>query len=622
MIYFLIGHRGTGKTSLLDRLRQYYGDRIRCFDLDQEIEKATSLSISQIFQERGESVFREFEKKVFQETLMDSDKVSSSRDSITVMSLGGGFDLNLLNAVKEKEILWVRRETDSEGRIFLDRPRLDPRTSPLEEYRKIYGRRQDLYSRYSTLPVFIPEGWIFPNAGENLFFEALFFGVKNKKHKENENTYATLFPSLISHASVFINLGMKLELRTDVLAWETIKELVRSVPCQDLLLSIRNIGFLEHLPRLPKDLKVDWAYELGVPPEVLREPGALCSISFHERENLAVLDSIQKFFEYKSTFWPRCDLVLKFSPVIENFKELSDAYEYFRNQDRVDFGKIAFLPRGTAEKKGSFRWFRLVTELSSPLTFIHSGDDSQLDLPLLLDWLRANPSSEFGAVIGNPVKHSLTPAFHSEFSARELGNAPFYPIQVSVSEKREAIKLLARLGLRYVAVTSPLKENGVNTLFLTPDGESVECNTDEMGLRALLKKASDTSPLGPTYVWGGGGVLPTLSSVLPEFSDEIHYYSVRTGQERETKEVSAEYCPVETVIWAGAPGLDRFPDPAWRPNRVVDLSYQESSRGREYALRSGARYVSGLEMFRAQALAQQKFWKTEFKKKEVQAYGS
>jgi hypothetical protein len=41
---------------------------------------------------------------------------------------------------------------------------------------------------------------------------------------------------------------------------------------------------------------------------------------------------------------------------------------------------------------------------------------------------------------------------------------------------------------------------------------------------------------------------------------------------------------------------------------IVDLSYTENSMGRGIAIETGARYISGLTMFKAQAQAQRDFW--------------
>ncbi|MEM8938005.1 MAG: shikimate kinase [Bacteroidota bacterium] len=56
---FLVGLPGAGKTTLGMELAVYLG--LRFVDLDQEIEKNTKQKIRSIFQEKGESYFRQLE---------------------------------------------------------------------------------------------------------------------------------------------------------------------------------------------------------------------------------------------------------------------------------------------------------------------------------------------------------------------------------------------------------------------------------------------------------------------------------------------------------------------------------------------------------------------------------
>ena len=79
MKIFLLGFMGTGKT--------YWGrlwaaqQNLRFFDLDTEIEKHTGLTIPQIFEQHGETFFRELER----ERLHSFDK-----EDDFILSAGGG----------------------------------------------------------------------------------------------------------------------------------------------------------------------------------------------------------------------------------------------------------------------------------------------------------------------------------------------------------------------------------------------------------------------------------------------------------------------------------------------------------------------------------------------------
>jgi shikimate kinase len=102
----LIGHRGVGKTSLLQRLSTYQtlrGQSTPVYDLDREIELDTGLSIQEIFETRGEIQFREMELKKFQEV---------TSKSTFIISVGAGFLMKKIKNEDPKffeqlEIVWV-----------------------------------------------------------------------------------------------------------------------------------------------------------------------------------------------------------------------------------------------------------------------------------------------------------------------------------------------------------------------------------------------------------------------------------------------------------------------------------------------------------------------------------
>ena len=183
-------------------------------------------------------------------------------------------------------------------------------------------------------------------------------------------------------------------------------------------------------------------------------------------------------------------------------------------------------------------------------------------------------------------------------------------------EWKQAFSFLTDLGLRYAAVTSPLKGlaarsskasiqakelGSVNTLLWDAMEWKGE-NTDLEGLRAAVQGL----PAGPIAIWGGGGTLGVLGKVLPEASA----YSSTGGHLRQGSKPLASTPTV--VVWAAPRGSDlKMPPDNWRPQVVLDLNYKEDSPGREYALRAQAEYRSGEVMFRAQAAAQREWWRKD-----------
>ncbi len=224
---------------------------------------------------------------------------------------------------------------------------------------------------------------------------------------------------------------------------------------------------------------------------------------------------------------------------------------------------------------------------------------------------------------------------------------------LSGSRSNASIKILKEMGMIAAAVTSPLKlvayehcdqttalaqaYQSVNTLTLTTSDEWLGHNTDEDGMRALKEAAlnafsklrnktgfdknqsleerqnkdvpqtKEDNVLSDIRiaVWGGGGTLPLLRKQFTQ----AEFFSIQTGFSRENKELS-KWSP-DIVVWAGGRLQEEgvmLPPVHWLPLLIVDLNYREDSGGREFALKVGAKYLSGEVMFYAQADAQQIFW--------------
>jgi shikimate kinase len=80
----LAGFMGSGKTTVGVLLARQLGWRFE--DLDARIEQSASLSISAIFERRGEAAFREIEREQFENSL---GRAAESGEPV-VLALGGG----------------------------------------------------------------------------------------------------------------------------------------------------------------------------------------------------------------------------------------------------------------------------------------------------------------------------------------------------------------------------------------------------------------------------------------------------------------------------------------------------------------------------------------------------
>lgn len=601
MITVVVGHRGTGKTELMKRLQLYIGvDSAEFVDLDLEIEKKIGRTIPELFMEHGENYFREIEQQLFLETLQKPHKEM-------YLVVGAGFQLTGIPA--QVRVLWVRRKTDLEGRIFLDRPRLHPELAPLEEFKKRAFEREGWYRKHADEVYLMPEG-VFDNHHHAMQVEK-----KILLHQLTDvGGILTLMPELMTSDQRWSLFKMRyaqrgiscFEIRDDLFSYEDALKIIRDLPHERFIYSFRkkaedlDIGSQAPLLEILGMVSwVDWPWELGTPEEILRHaPREKVILSLHD----------QRFFQDCLEFENKVSH-FKYAPEVSAFGELWQGHQWQRAQP----ASRSFLPRS---QDGRWDWYRLLQKGHQWINFWREGDGSAGDQPSLWSWLMMpERASAFAAVLGHPVNHSFTPMEHSEFFKKR--NLSVLAVNVARDEWAEALPILRQLGLCYAAVTSPHKENAaalchheslaaVNTLYWNSRQNTwLGTSTDSTGFLELIEGVGMIAPLQKDiYIWGGGGTLEMLQKSLPHAS----YFSSRTGALR-TGEMSDLLTNPKIVIWAAPRSAETlFPPTSWRPSMIFDLNYKEDSMGREYAQRCGANYQSGLVMFTAQAQGQRLFW--------------
>lgn len=596
----LIGHRGTGKSHLLERLKIYLSDKknLKFLDLDREIEFREGKTIGQIFNELGEEAFRELEIKVFHALIQQHSEF--------VISLGAGFSLQEIP--KDLKCLWVRRKTDALGRIFLNRPRLNPEMSPLEEYLQRLPLREERYHKRATDEYLMPEGIQLPNEIEKRIFT---------EDLKNVGGILTLLPH---HFESLQSLQHRIrqfdvdyfELRDDLLTISQIQTVTSLLPPRRVLISLRTT---KTHPWISEFIRTgvlwDWALELGPCPH-----GEAPIFSIHQVPN-QYLEDVEALESFLERFRIPATSQIKLSPVVENFIQLAMLFNWQREEPH----RRSLLPRSAS---GRWGWMRMWLKGQQKINFFRLDQGSALDQPTFYEWL-ATPfqTQKFAAVLGHPVFHSRSPLEHQDYFERK--KAPVFAIDIEENEFDEAMDLLEKMGLFAAAVTAPLKLKAykwaevkspiakelrsVNTLVKTQ--KWVGHNTDVDGFRALFSKVTGDSQ--SVAVWGGGGTLPVILKVCPQalcFSARTGELKLEYGDQQKWSRDQINSIKIDgprILIWAASPEGQNPPE-EWRPEIVLDLNYREDSLAREYAIQVNAQYIDGLEMFFEQAKAQREFW--------------
>ena len=245
-------------------------------------------------------------------------------------------------------------------------------------------------------------------------------------------------------------------------------------------------------------------------------------------------------------------------------------------------------------------------------------------------------------VIGNNVSHSASPAFHNAAFQAAGMNAVYLPLQIpegwehlkaSVGE----LQHVESLHFSGASVTIPHKEialqlattcdevstkvGATNTLSITATTIDAS-NTDVSALASLARDASRV------LIFGGGGVARAAIVAMQEHGAEVF---VATRRQEQSAALAKEFgcqiatdslVDVDTIVNCTPIGMEGGNEPEgdsltqlapWielqNSMRVIDTVYKPKDTPLLLRAKSaGCDIVYGEEMFRFQAIAQQKIW--------------
>jgi len=245
-------------------------------------------------------------------------------------------------------------------------------------------------------------------------------------------------------------------------------------------------------------------------------------------------------------------------------------------------------------------------------------------------------------VIGNPVRHSLSPVIHNGAFMRLGWNAVYLAFEVRNLE--EALRGIRGLGMRGVSVTIPFKAQvvplldevkglakkigAVNTI-VNRSGKLTGYNTDCDGARQALEEKMNLR--GKRIILlGAGGAARAIGFGLKERNCQLTVVN-RSKKEGEalSAELRCDYLPLSSLVKmkAGeleadviinATSLGMYPRDGETPvpkkllkegTIVMDIVYQPlQTKFLREAKQSGCVTVNGLEMLMRQAAAQFEIW--------------
>jgi 3-dehydroquinate synthase len=234
----LTGFMGTGKTSVGKELSRRLGYPF--IDTDDLIEEREGMPISLIFKKKGESYFREVERRIVHE-------VSGMRD--VVIATGGGVIKNRENVkdlgrrgiliwLKTEPVVILRRVMSEGGK----RPLLDVE-EPLEEINRLLSERERLYMQSD---VAIDTSYITPGEAAEEIIEMLCLDSQVVDVELREKGY-----KIIIGRGILKRLGVRVkEFRPSRIAIISTKKIF-PIYSDTLISSLKEYGMTPHIILIP-----------------------------------------------------------------------------------------------------------------------------------------------------------------------------------------------------------------------------------------------------------------------------------------------------------------------------------------------------------------------------------
>jgi shikimate dehydrogenase len=249
-------------------------------------------------------------------------------------------------------------------------------------------------------------------------------------------------------------------------------------------------------------------------------------------------------------------------------------------------------------------------------------------------------NTRVAAVIGSPVRHSLSPALHNAGFAASGVDWVYAAFEVEAGRARAALDAMRIFGLGGLSVTMPHKENvaelvdeldaaatalhSVNTVVPIGDGRLKGYSTDGAGFLASVA-AQGVEVVGKRVcVLGGGGAARAIVDALVRAGVAAVTVVNRSHERAEAAALLADGVGVvgepaaiadcdllvnATSIGMGSEELPCDPQLLHDGLVVADIVYHPRSTALLIAARErGARTVEGLGMLVHQAVVQQQLW--------------
>jgi shikimate dehydrogenase len=174
-------------------------------------------------------------------------------------------------------------------------------------------------------------------------------------------------------------------------------------------------------------------------------------------------------------------------------------------------------------------------------------------------------------IIGNPISHTLSPKLHNYWFEKNKINGKYDKVLLKENEIESLIKKIKTKELHGMNVTVPYKQiviphleslseiakitNSVNTIF-NKDGKIHGDNTDVFGFQESLSKKNIDLKNKDVFIFGAGGVVPSIILALTNLNIKKIYLSNRTLKNANL--IKDKFNFIEVIEWGKIINCDLF----------------------------------------------------------------
>jgi shikimate dehydrogenase len=174
-------------------------------------------------------------------------------------------------------------------------------------------------------------------------------------------------------------------------------------------------------------------------------------------------------------------------------------------------------------------------------------------------------------IIGNPISHSLSPKLHNYWFEKNRINGKYDKVLLRENEIESLIEKIKTNELHGMNVTVPYKQiviphleslsetakitNSVNTIF-NKDGKIHGDNTDVFGFQKSLSNNNLDLKNKEVFIFGAGGVVPSIILALANINIKKIYLSNRTMKNANL--IKDKFNFIEVIEWGQIINCDLF----------------------------------------------------------------